>query len=104
MERVTDCQWDRTLSDGKGDANDIWQWDIWYAGTNIYRILGKSNGMVFGSGIMGYLVRWYEHLPYTWFENGIWQWDMLERTFTIYLVRVVGCRHVHIHDRTKCKH
>ena len=33
MERVTECQWDRTLSDGKGDV------------------------MVFGNGIFGTLVR-----------------------------------------------
>ena len=33
MERVTECQWDRTLSDGKGDV------------------------MIFGNGIFGTLVR-----------------------------------------------
>ena len=49
MERVAECQWDRTLSDGKGDV------------------------MIFGNGIFGTLGR-----------------TLLERTFTIYLVRVVG--------------
>ena len=39
MERVTECQWDRTLSDEKGDV------------------------MIFGNGIFGTLVR---TLPYTW--------------------------------------
>ena len=56
----------------------------------------KSNGMVFGSGIMGYLVRWYEHLSYTWFENGIWQWDMLiGRSVNIDIM---------MPDTAKCKH
>ena len=34
-----------------------------YAGTNIYRVLGKGDGMIFGNGIC-----WNGHLPYTWFE------------------------------------
>ena len=63
MERVTECQWDRTLSDGKGDVmifgNGIfgtlvrtftvylervteWYLAVGYAGTNIYHILGSS--------------------------------------------------------------
>ena len=47
MDRVTECQWDRALSDGKGTEC---QWDRTLSD-------GKGDVMIFGNGIFGTLVR-----------------------------------------------
>ena len=47
MDGVTECQWDRALSDGKGTEC---QWDRTLSD-------GKGDVMIFGNGIFGTLER-----------------------------------------------